>query len=94
MSLFADTLRKLEEKETELAMAAERIRNLEIALKAARADKYKAQTGKGHPYIGQEARFGHNDLNTLSESDVEQLFEQHKEEQASKPAKKWWEFFK
>src|SRR4051812_15659502 len=79
MSLFSETLRKLEEKDTELAVAHERIRNLEIALKAARQDKTRAMAGRGQ-LIGMEARAAHNDLNSLSESDVKQLFDQHREE--------------
>ena len=94
MGLFTDTVRKLDEKDAELAEAYERIRNLEIALKAARADKFKAMAGRGHQYVGQESRISHNDLNVLSESDVEELFKQHAEEQAAKPKKRWWEFFK
>lgn len=76
MSLFTDTLRKLGEKESELAAAHERIRNLEIALKAARADRFNAMKGRGHPHIGFEARAAHNDLNTLSKDEEEALFRQ------------------
>lgn len=89
MGLFADTLRKLEEKEAALVVAAERIRNLEIALKAARADKYRAQAGRGHPYIGQEARIAHGGLNTLSEEDEKELFKMHREAKIDDQVDAW-----
>lgn len=92
MGLFNKTIGKVAELEAELAAAHERIRNLEIALKAALADKRKAMYRHGRPFESLTERLQRHDLNTLSESDVEQLFEHHAEENA-KPKKKWWEFF-
>lgn len=89
MGLFADTLRKLEEKEAELAVAHDRIRNLEIALKAARADRFNAMKGRGHPHIGFEARVAHGDLNTLSAEDEEALFRQLKEDKIDDQVEAW-----
>lgn len=92
VSLFNQTVRRVHELETELAAAHERIRNLEIALKAAQRDKRNAMYGRGQ-LIGLEARAAHNELNTLSEDDVKKMFRQHEEERAAKLAKKWWQFF-
>lgn len=92
VSLFNQTVRRVHELEEELKEAHERIRNLEIALKAARHDKRQAMYGRGQ-MIGYEARAAHNELNTLSQNDVEQLFQLHAAERAQ-PEKKWWQFWK
>lgn len=93
VSLFTETVNRVAALETELAAAHERIRNLEIALKAALADKRKAMYRHGRPFESLTERLQHHDLNTLSEDDVDELFQQHAEENAP-PPKKWWQFFR
>lgn len=92
MSLFNETTRKLSEKEAELEVAHERIRNLEVALKAARGDKLRAVGASG--YTTRDATRGTpaHDLNTLSEGDVTEMFKQHRQEAATK--RKWWQLFR
>lgn len=92
MSLFAETVRKLEEAEASLIVQHERIKNLEAALKAARADKLRANGASG--YVSRDFTRGTpaHDLNTLSADDVETMFKHHSAEVKSK--RKWWEFFK
>lgn len=92
MSLFTDTLRKLEEKETELAAAHERIRNLEIALNAALRDKRMAVVGRGpNGWRGTGAPVAtpKHELNTLSEADEQELFKMHHEAKIDDQVDAW-----
>lgn len=91
MSLFNETVQKVSKLEAELDIAHQRIRSLEIALKAARADKINMWRGRWSK-PSQELHLAHNDLNALSEKDVEELFRQHRTEQT--PHRKWWQFWK
>lgn len=90
VSLFTEAIQRAAKLEEELKAAHERIRNLEIALTAARRDKVT------HPAYRTPAqsfaiRGPETDLNTLSEDDVRVLFREHKQEAATKP--KWWQLF-
>lgn len=88
MSLFTETVNRVAELEKALADEKARNRNLEIALTAALRDKRRAQHGRYSP----PPTSVHTELNSLSDDDVEQLFEQH--EQERKQSKKWWQFFR
>lgn len=89
MSLFTEAIQRADKLEEELKLARERIRNLEIALTAARRDKV------AHPVYRTPAqnfmiRGPASDLNSLSPDDVNEMFRHHKIE---RPKKKWWQFF-
>lgn len=72
MSLFNQTVARVAELERALAASEERCRNLEIALKAARTDKYRSTNWRSEtpPNVSASA----HDLNTLSDDDVEAMF--------------------
>lgn len=92
VSLFTEAVQRADRLEEELKAAHVRIRDLEIALTAARRDKLRAVGASG--YTTRDATRGTpaHDLNTLSEDDVTEMFRQHREEAA--PKRKWWQFFK
>lgn len=97
VSLFNETVRKVSELESELAASYERIRNLEIALKAARQDKMRAiwrgRSATSFPMLASKETI--QDLNSLSDGDVEELFRQHAAQNGPQAApKKWWQFWR
>lgn len=74
MSLFTETVNRVSELEAELEVAHERIRNLEIALKAARRDKMRALEGRGYSAMSFPTANVRENLNALSAQDEEALF--------------------
>lgn len=88
MSLFNETVARAARAEKALDLANERIANLEIALKAAMRDKLNSGPyyGKRNDYEreipGKRVTSNHNELNTLSDSDVEEMFKAKMAEQA------------
>lgn len=95
MSLFNQTVRRVSELESELATAHERIRNLEVALKAARVDRARAIGYHPRPMETESAKLTRHGLNTLSEADVEEMFRQRAEDRKiqAEEKKPWWQFF-
>lgn len=89
MSLFNETVARAARAEQALDDAQKRIANLEIALKTAHGAQVRlseARYGKRdyseREIPGKRVTSNHNELNTLSERDVEEMFKAKMAEQA------------